>query len=779
MKRFISGQLHLTRLAGIAAYIASGLLCLVLMIHIFDLRNADIHVPFQYWSGSVLDGCAWLSGGSTPRTFWRCPVGDLLFECALVKSIGENGWYLTNPRLGAPGVQELHDFPLADALHFGLMRALFLLTPSWGAVINLYYLAGFPLAAWCALLVLRSWGLSYLVSVPTAVLFAFTPYHLFRAQAHLQLASCYLIPATIWLALTPWNRPQTASSTSGTSLPPLRWYALRAVPLGVLIGSSGTYYAFFTCYFLAVAAVAAYLERHSRRCLALPAVALLFVVVTFAMNLLPSALYQHRNGPNELVASREPQESEIFGLKIAQLILPIQHHRLSFLAAIRASYDRASPLTNENGSTSLGFLGAAGFSFLVLTALLPSIGRGVHPLINPLATLNLAAVLLGTIGGFGTIFAWLISPQIRAYNRIAIYIAFISLTAMAFLADAFWRRCRHIRAARYAAAALVPLITAAAVFDETSPANRPWHVVSQRDFYRERQYFSDLEKVLPPGAMVLQIPHQTYPEPAWTHQMAPYDALRPYLHTTHVRFSAGAVRGRYWDAWLTDLLSQHALPDALEAAAIAGFAAVLLDRTGLERNLGEIERALSDACGPPLFLSPDGRYVAFDLRRVATRVSGLADARLLPEIRDHVLHPLMVQWRGFYAPERSGGTIWRWSKWYGEIEIVNPGSRQQTVEFAAGFIAGAPSGCALRVEGPDFVEVLDLPGGQETVFVRKVKASKGRTILRFRAQGAALASPGDPRTLVFRVVNPRFHVDGSVQHKSPNPLLAPRVVILN
>jgi len=42
-----------------------------------------------------------------------------------------------------------------------------------------------------------------------------------------------------------------------------------------------------------------------------------------------------------------------------------------------------------------------------------------------LASLALFAVLLGTLGGVGSLIGHLVTPQVRAYNRISIYIAFL------------------------------------------------------------------------------------------------------------------------------------------------------------------------------------------------------------------------------------------------------------------------------------------------------------------------------------------------------------------
>ena len=44
-------------------------------------------------------------------------------------------------------------------------------------------------------------------------------------------------------------------------------------------------------------------------------------------------------------------------------------------------------------------------------------------------------VLLGTIGGLGSMFAFFVSPMLRAYNRISIFIEYVSILAVALLVN--------------------------------------------------------------------------------------------------------------------------------------------------------------------------------------------------------------------------------------------------------------------------------------------------------------------------------------------------------
>jgi phosphoglycerol transferase len=56
----------------------------------------------------------------------------------------------------------------------------------------------------------------------------------------------------------------------------------------------------------------------------------------------PSLLYHHREGVNPQVANRGAGESEIFGMKISELLLPAAGHRVTALRELKA--DEASLL---------------------------------------------------------------------------------------------------------------------------------------------------------------------------------------------------------------------------------------------------------------------------------------------------------------------------------------------------------------------------------------------------------------------------------------------------
>src|SRR5439155_3297028 len=128
----------------------------------------------------------------------------------------------------------------------------------------------------------------------------------------------------------------------------------------------------------------------------------------------------------------------------------IKEHKLPPLAGLRARYDATTPLVNENGKATLGLIGSAGFLLLLARLLCRRRADDAAAPKDGLAVLNVFAVLLAGIGGFGSLFGLLVSPQIRAYNRISIFMAFFSLFAIGVLLDKIARKSAGSRYGRWA-----------------------------------------------------------------------------------------------------------------------------------------------------------------------------------------------------------------------------------------------------------------------------------------------------------------------------------------
>ena len=370
--------------------------------------------------------------------------GDAVYHSTLVKGIIDHGWYLRNPSVGVPWGLELYDFPMPENLNFLIIKLLTLFSSDYALVFNLFFLLMFPLVAATALFVLRHFNVSYLSSLLASLLYTFVPYHFFRNEHHLFLSAYYTVPLAVMVALWIASGAMVVESRDEQGARQ-KWLSLRnrkfvaALVICLLISAVGVYFAFFACFFLVVAGISATIYQRNARPLLAAAVLVAVIFTGLVANLLPNINYIRQHGDTGIVR-REAAESEMYGLKITQLVLPMSQHRIKWLADLKEKYNEA-PLVNENDNATLGATGTVGFLALVFWLFYrkPDAAhinqKGERGLLNHLSVFNAAAVILGTIGGLGALFALLVSPQIRTYNRISIYIAFFSLFAVALLLD--------------------------------------------------------------------------------------------------------------------------------------------------------------------------------------------------------------------------------------------------------------------------------------------------------------------------------------------------------
>jgi phosphoglycerol transferase len=273
---------------------------------------------------------------------------------------------------------------------------------------------------------LRTLGLSRAASLVASLLYAFAFYHFARNTGHLMLTAYYLIPLSVMVMV--WVCQGSLSLEAGNVRLQNRAFAFSLL-VCVLLGFGVGYYSFFFCALLLVAGAYRFFNYGNRgsiwAVLSLTGAVCLSIVVS----ILPTVFYSIAHGVN-FVSPHAPPESEINGLKIIQLLLPCNQW-IGPLKQFTAHYYASAPLVNENVYSSLGVVGSMGFLILIGRVFLKRPLRGDPRIetITHLSMLTIAAVLLATIGGFGSILAYSGFYIIRAYNRISIFICFFSLAA--------------------------------------------------------------------------------------------------------------------------------------------------------------------------------------------------------------------------------------------------------------------------------------------------------------------------------------------------------------
>jgi phosphoglycerol transferase len=535
-------------------------------------------------------------------------AGDANFYRSEVKGILEHGWFWRNPDVGAPEGQQLFDYPglSGDPLNVLVMKFIGLFTSDAAVVVNVFFLLTFPLVGLAAYLVLRRLTVSVPASIACSILYTILPYHFVRGEAHLLLSAYYVVPLGAYLVLAILgDRPLFA-----------RWrLTLATVGIcGVIaFASGGYYYAAFTVILVtAVAVIRAVVSRSTTPLLqggAVVGVILAFSLVTLA----PSLVYWAKHGRNDEVAHRLPVETELYGLKLTQLVLPIERHRIERLGELRREYDDGSPKTEATFATPLGLVATAGFLFLLAVSILQiaSPGRPVaSPLYGHAGLATLLALLFSWTGGLST---WIAAvwPQIRAWNRLSVFIGFFALLAVGLLLDRALQALRPRAGGAILGAGIFLLVLAIGALDQTTTAYKPAYGPIEAEYRSDGDFVSAIEERLPAGAMVFQLPYHPFPETIGRERMVDYDHMRGYLHSRDLRWSYGFMKGRRGDP--SPFIAEAEGRELVRLARQAGYAGIYIDRFGYEDNAASLEQGLTTAVGEAPLVSPNGRLSFFEL----------------------------------------------------------------------------------------------------------------------------------------------------------------------
>ena len=743
----------------LAWYLGSIVFCCVLIVFGLRLEQADLNCPLSY-------------------------NGDTLQILPLVKSTVERGFggHWRNERLGAPGILELYDFPIVDHLHFLLIWLMSKVVPNLGPLYNLYYLLTYPLTSLTAMLAFRQLRLSLPAAAVGGLLYAFLPYHHLRGESHYFLAAYWLVPLSLLpiLAICAGDFPFYRRRSNGRyEIRLMTWGSAAIAILAAATASAGAYYAFFTCAFSAFAGAYGAFAFRKWQAVISSAVFIALIAAFGAINQAPAIHYQKEYGSNP-VAVRFSREADLYGLKIAHLVLPIDDHNLGVLARLKGRYNSPfRPEENENKTAALGLLGSLGLIGLLVSLLLP-IPLGWPS--RPLAALTAFGVLLATLGGFGSIFNLLVLAQIRAYNRISVFIAFFCLVATLsaidrFLAAAWADRLGERWRVNSGTLKWVvwPAVLLVGLFDQTPHSWFRGKIVKARDgearqFRADRRFFAAIEQAMPQHASIFCLPYTQFPEPA--DRRMTYEQARGYLHTGTLCWSYGAMKCRETDAWQIDVAFKET-DEFLRRIVYRGFDGLWIDQRGYPTardKIDEINRIYAHLAGQrnpgtrnahlPEIVHEDGQEFFLDLRPYREELRALNPSVFDAKVREEQEWVAVIWLNGFWCADPPGKEhLLRWGPANGDVWVINPSERVRKFQISMTFQPNTTGKFHMKLSG-----LVDDEFRMESTFPEKelprvgrkylIEVKPGREVIQIQCTPPPnYYFPEDNRSLCYQVMD--------------------------
>ena len=546
-------------------YLLAVSLSLILVLIVFRIFNINPFLPLNY-------------------------TGDAIVHYNFAKNIEDTGWWATNPRFGAPVGQTLYDFPLTENTRLLLIKFLIMLGLNWYESVNAFFILSFPLVAVVSLFVMKQFGLKTYIALPLSVVYAFLPYHFLRGVNHLFLSGYFVAPLSIYAAYRlASNEPIKLAET---------------VVLTLLMASNGAYYTFLSLFFIILGGLFGLSKEWNKKLLLNLIGFLSLTSFFFFINYLPTLVYTQKYGINLNTTVRQASDTEVFGLKIAQLVLPFEDHNLSIFNKIQKRYmNYGSAVTNENQDAALGLTAAFGFIYLVFRFIfkyLPfKLEENSEMKLDILGAFNLTALLFATVGGFAVIVSTYINPTFRSMNRISVFIAFISLVAVGLL-------LQRIKSQKFAVLATW-LILPLALFDQVSLGVMQNFIREPTEYRMLVKYADEIKSRAGENAKIYTLPLGQYPEGG------DKKLMRVALLTDGIVWSTGAEKMRAANFW-QQRVNQLETKPFLEEIIREGFTGLMANLKEMDPiKLADIENELTSK---PL-QDQNGEYGFYDLRAYA------------------------------------------------------------------------------------------------------------------------------------------------------------------
>lgn len=606
---------------------ASGLIWLLVLI-------APLTIAYVAFGGPRWDF-------SVPMVYGKY---DDMWQLILTKSLLDNGWFLNNPYLGAPGIATGHFNSAAQtsSIHSVIMKLIGVFVSDAVKVQYYYYFLNFSLISLTTYVSCRLLGVSRLFAVSVAILFSLSLYRL-NMPYFAFISNYFMVPLAIvvvvWCAKGEYLTDGV--STFNETMQHLRksrkfWFSILIV---FLMAVSDGYYAFFTALLLGLSSALAFFHKNHRR-LSNSLVPLVFaglIIGTTLLVMTPLTHYRNANseeffpgGVQDPALTIHPFEAEVYASSLKAMLTPSLNHRVGWIAHLAEKMRRSGAEARKYGYGLHGQLGSlASLCFLLLMGIFffpkwilenkfVNSRSGAPRSDEAGAVLYILGVVAGfifiseTVGGLGSLIAFLY-PFIRAYERFSIFLIFVVLLAAAFFLT---YKLPENAKNRPLAVTLVAIVTVIFLLDQI-PVNLARSVASPdaKRFLAERALVHTVEKELQPGDMVYQYPYAQYMAPSPYYGMGSQAQTRSYLHSHSLRWSNGASKNSRVDIWHRNLAKLPA-EELLNELVIYGFRGVLIDRWVVKddeflsvadaaRSIGSREAAENTTAQMVFFKFPD------------------------------------------------------------------------------------------------------------------------------------------------------------------------------
>ena len=656
-------------------------------------------------------------------------VGDENLMLEYVKNALQSGPIPQDAQLAYPGHVNLASFPVFDTLSILVVKIISLFTSDAVIGSNLLAYSDHVLSAAIGFACFRVLRLERTAAAACAVAFAWTEFGLNteRVIGHLSLQLYAPLAIGATLALLPMVRPEALAARST--------WVLASVG-AIVIGLSQPYWVAFSLLAIVTAGLGYAMVADWRATVLLGACAVLMTAIAASCVLWPRLL----DGP-AISIQRSPVEQAIYGLRLGDMLTPSRSH-LPWLNAVHDRYMAVRGDMNEGWDSFVGWPGLIGLGIAAAVLLRSPFRRSGHG-----SAVALASVLLAVLVGFtlryggGDLFNRIVTPYIRAQNRVSPMIAFLAI--FVFAASALRLGSRTLRLRRTAVAA-VTFIAALGLYDQSFGVSFAKMQADSRTMTLWAQARADaeaLQAALPAGSTILQLPFMVFPESPPVGDLGSYDEVNLALFTRGYRFSFGLPSA-------PSFIEPKSIVSTAIGAAAAGFDEILVYRAGYPQGIDDMVASLQASLGLKVNVDT-ADFVGLGLGPLQQSLPRLPPAAL----------NVRATWDGggFSQLEAGPGYMFRWddsADAVGKVTIDNADSVSVPMRFCGTLAPGTPGDYRATVDAAGQVTRVSIDQGGTAVNIG-FDAPPGRSILSVSLPAPRITyAPTDPRHMHFQLRKP-------------------------
>ncbi|MBA2710215.1 MAG: sugar translocase [Tatlockia sp.] len=535
------------------------------------------------------------------------------------------GWLFNNSRSGYPFGSNFLDYPLSDNGSLVILKLFGLLTGTFYGALNLYILTGFALCFLVSFLVLKSFSFRPIYAFTAAILFTFAPFHLWRLFAHIYYSWYFVVPLYFFYG---WK-----IFTNDSTIWPLKTSRKLLILLGILIilSSFGAYFALFGVITFIICGLASCIKFKKTQ--GLYASIILSSMLSFGvgLNILPNLIYNYEKGQNQEIGNRPLNETETYSLKLAPLFFPQWNHRVQRLRTPLEHYLSQFADNETAFSSSLGFVASLGLVVLLFSLFSAALGKQIDLRLGLLSILVLAFFLISSVGGLNVFFALYISPLIRGWNRISIFISFAALTALFLVLQTNKKLESVYERNKLLFYSIALSILCIGLIDQTPFSFTPQTTAAKNNFIADRKFINQIESLLPPESAIYQLPYISFPEHGPSERLADYALAGGFINSKTLRWSYASIKGREGD-YFYRYLAKEPLAKQLKVIKRLGFSGIYIDRRGYSDNaqalIEELNQLLS---AKPTLVKEDDQVVFYRLNPTANLLSRASPRKIMEQ----------------------------------------------------------------------------------------------------------------------------------------------------